>query len=272
MRVLFLSLLFCVVANADDTLMPLNVPYNDVLSVPATEPTGTFSYGESALQNVSFWHAMPEQTQTKPNVLVFIHGGCWLNQFDRSHSDAMSSAISQAGINVYSLEYRRVGDLGGGWPGSMLDIEAAVKAVKQHVKATFGDANITLAGHSAGGHLALMAAARTPDDIAQVIGLAAITDIVAYANQEGSCQSATPKFIGAMPDEQPDKYAQANPVNFTYSMPVILLRGTEDKIVPANHTNVDSAEIITLGGAGHFDYLHPDTAAFKTFINRIRTP
>lgn len=248
---------------------PLDVPYSDILTLSADAPTSHIQYGDLPLQNIAYWQAKQNGQDDSFPAVVFIHGGCWLNQFDRSHSDAMSAALRQNGVDVYSLEYRRVGDEGGGWPGTLVDIEAGLAAVIQHRRQESTNENIHLVGHSAGGHLALLSAARSQFAFRSVIGLAAITDIVDYANDKGSCQSATPKFMGGMPKELGDTYAKANPVNFQYAMPVKLLLGTKDKIVPRQHLGLAQAAIYELDGAGHFDYLYPDSASFELLVTLI---
>src|SRR5690606_20069703 len=50
-------------------------------------------------------------------VAVVIHGGCWEAEYDLRHIEPASAALAEAGIATWTLEYRRLGDDGGGWPG-----------------------------------------------------------------------------------------------------------------------------------------------------------
>ena len=72
-------------------------------------------YGESPLQ--FGYLRLPAGTGPHP-VIVFIHGGCWLSAFDIRHAGQAEQAFADAGYAVWSLEYRRIGDSGGGWPGT----------------------------------------------------------------------------------------------------------------------------------------------------------
>ena len=64
-------------------------------------------------------------------LVILIHGGCWLNSFDVNHSRPLATALSQAGFAVWSLEYRRTGDPGGGWPGTLEDIQLALTQLER---------------------------------------------------------------------------------------------------------------------------------------------
>ena len=115
-------------------------------------------YGDDALQFGDL--RLPPGSGPHP-VVVFIHGGCWLAEYDISHSSKLTAALAGAGIATWSLEYRRVGDEGGGWPGTFQDIGHGT----DHLRSIAAEYNLDLdrvivMGHSAGGHLALWAAAR----------------------------------------------------------------------------------------------------------------
>jgi pimeloyl-ACP methyl ester carboxylesterase len=172
-----------------------------------------------------------------------------------------------------------VGQPGGGWPGTFEDIAAAVDAIPDLPVTGRVAGNTVLVGHSAGGHLALWAAGR--DRIATgaalyredpfmpraAIGLAAITDLGAYATGDNSCQRVTPELMGGGPDERPRRYAQASPAALGTSIPIVLLQGSEDAIVPPNQARaLPGAERRLIDGAGHFDLIHPETPAFDTLL------
>ncbi|MGI9204157.1 MAG: alpha/beta hydrolase family protein, partial [Woeseiaceae bacterium] len=76
-------------------------------------------YGDGALQFGDL--RLPAGSGPHP-VAVFIHGGCWLSAFDIAHSSKLTAAMARYGIATWSLEYRRVGDEGGGWPGTFQDV------------------------------------------------------------------------------------------------------------------------------------------------------
>jgi len=55
-----------------------------------------------------------------------IHGGFWRAKYDLAHAGHLCAALTSKGIATFNLEYRRVGNKGGGWPGSFEDVVARV--------------------------------------------------------------------------------------------------------------------------------------------------
>ena len=245
----------------------LNVAYADVLKEPVSNTYTKYSYGDSSLQYGLYY---PAQTSDS-DLVVFIHGGCWLNAFDIEHSKPLASALAQSGFSVWNIEYRRTGDEGGGWPGSFEDIKSSINfiaALKKQRKVSFN--RLILMGHSAGGHLALLAASSDLNIVVeQVVGLAAITDVHAYAAGENSCQSATPRFMGGTVAEQTEAYQAATIVGKKLNAKALLLHGSADSIVPLSQAKAIDTKLIELEGAGHFDWIHPGSDAFKVIIKYL---
>lgn len=251
-------LLFCSMSGASLCANLQQVSYGALAELPQRSADASFEYGDDPLQRIYHWQAKeaPEAT------VIFIHGGCWLSAYDIEHSVGFLTALADNGYAVYGIEYRRAGDAGGGWPGTFNDIQAALAAILTHTTTT---RPVHLLGHSAGGHLALLAAPAF--DIADsVIGLAAITDIARYAQGENSCQSATPTFMQHGPEQAPQAWHDANPRNLTMPASVILLQGNEDSIVPAAQADWPGVNTKRVEGAGHFDWLHPDSSAYATLL------
>jgi len=240
-----------------------DVSFNAVMALQSVPATATIPYGteNSALQIGKLWLPSTASAQHKAPLIVFVHGGCWLNAYDMQHTSALSTALAQSGYAVWSLEYRRTGDRGGGWPGTFDDVLAGV-AFKENLQDYPVDTTqFLLMGHSAGGHLALLAGTRFATARA-VIGLAAITDLVGYARGENSCQTVTKDFMGTDPDSNPALYAAANPLQQTLHNNTYLLQGTADAIVPLSTIPVPGTRSLIVQGAGHFDWVHPGTRAF----------
>jgi acetyl esterase/lipase len=108
---------------------------------------------------------VPGGTAGPVPLVIFLHGGFWRSAFDRVHAGPLATALAAAGFAVCVPEYRRTGQRGGGWPGTFDDVAAAVDVLPSRVRAAVGAGLISaepvlLAGHSAGGHLALWAASR----------------------------------------------------------------------------------------------------------------
>ena len=247
-----------------------NVSYQEVLELTFQPPKQTFSYGPAPAQFAEL--RIPNQPAPPSGhpLVIFIHGGCWLNAYSVDHTSAFSSALASTGYAVVSLEYRRIGDDGGGWPGSYEDVLSGIKSVLELEQSTYNSNNVAIVGHSAGGHLALLAGAALKQipSIKSVIGLAAITDLPSYAKGNNSCQQATPQFMGGKPEDKPEAYGQANPTEADLHPQSRLIQGTADTIVGLNQT-LDEVTVHRIEGAGHFDMIHPYTNSFQTLLKQL---
>ena len=253
--------------------VPANVPFSAVMKLPFDAADEQISYGNDSLQHGLLWLAKNADSEIRKPLLVLIHGGCWLNVFGVDHAQPMSSALAQAGFDVWALEYRRTGDQGGGWPGSFEDIQAGIAHVSQ-LPDGVNRKEVTLIGHSAGGHLALLAqqkqGANSQTEIVKTIGLAAITDMSRYAAGQNSCQTAGPKFMGGTVKEKPDAYHAADPKQHGPYQQTVLLQGQADVIVPEAQARLDGAVTIKLASAGHFDWIHPKSQAFDMLLKLLK--
>ncbi|WP_133470659.1 alpha/beta hydrolase family protein [Paraglaciecola marina] len=248
-----------------------NLAYSKVAELPFSTADVKISYGPNPLQYALYWEARVAGQVDKRPLVVLIHGGCWLSAYDIQHTYALSTGLAQAGFNVWSLEYRRTGDLGGGWPSTYDDIKAGILASAQYKNGEFELANSVLVGHSAGGHLALLAGGAM-SELKGVIGLAAINDIEEYARGSNSCQTVTKDFMGGMPKDKPQQYKLANPSKQPLHLNSFLLQGTQDNIVPAFNLEKLNRKVVMLDGVGHFDWIHPGSEAFKTltfYLNEL---
>ena len=144
------------------------------------------AYGAEESQFVELW--LPPGRQSAAPVVVLVHGGCWLADYDIAHIRPLAAALAKNGFAVWAPEYRRVGESGGGWPGTFVDIANGIDALATYDEPLLDRERIVLAGHSAGGHLALWAAGRerlapdsplyteSPARFSGVLGLAAFPD------------------------------------------------------------------------------------------------
>ncbi len=241
------------------------VEFAAVLALPPGPAPTVLPYGEQPQQFVEL--SRPAQGDGPFPVVVFIHGGCWLKQFDIGYSRALATALNQAGYAVWNIEYRRLGNEGGGWPGTMDDIAAALALLANEAPAGLNLDRVAIAGHSAGGHLGLLAPARAPRalTVRGVLGLAPITDIAHYATGEGSCNQAAAAFLDGLSDAQ---RAAANPALQPAPRGAVLLYGSRDRIVPMEVPFVAPDRLVTLA-VGHFDWVHPGTAAFQRFLGEL---
>ena len=254
------------------------VPYSALGVLPTSEADEQFSYGDDPLQTIYTWHGrLSTNEMYADKALIFIHGGCWLNAYGYEHAKGMYHALAELGMGVYVTEYRRVGDEGGGWPGSLDDVTQAIRTALKRIENEGRYTNIYIAGHSAGGHLALLAAQRLSSsslnlsraNIKRIIGLAAITDIQSYAMGHNSCQSATAKFMNGTPEDVPTAYQRATPRPTHGSLPITLLQGDADSIVPARHAVLSGTNQKIIKNGGHFDWLHPESTSFDALLEVI---
>jgi acetyl esterase/lipase len=205
-------------------------------------------------------------------VAIVIHGGFWRAAFDLEHSGHMCAALTRAGIATWSLEYRRIGHDGGGWPGTCEDILRGARHVA-HFAGQYGlDASRMVAiGHSAGGHLALWLAAQKKLRLRGVVSLAGVADLRrAYELQLSN--TVVGDFMGGRsPQDAPEEYRKASPIELLpLGVPVRLLHGDRDEIVPleisrryeaaARKAGDLSTKLITLPGANHFPVITPQSA------------
>jgi len=258
-----------------------NVSYQSVTQQPFKVADHLIAYGSNETQYGLYWQ--PDIPKSNRPLVVFIHGGCWLSEYNIEHSYALASAIAERGYPVWSIEYRRTGKTGGGWPVTYQDIIKGIAAAEQlgsyNTDLTSADiTRIALIGHSAGGHLALLAGgnwnstpalANLPFSLAGTIGLAAITDIEEYAKGTNSCETATPQFMGGDAAQLPEAYQQANPAAITHWQQTWLLHGTADTFVATEQAKLNGATTLMLKEAGHFDWIHPQTEAFATLMRTL---
>ena len=143
--------------QAGFTMPPfLTVP--DVLALPASPPDAVVHYGDDPAQFAEL--RLPAGDGPHP-VVVVVHGGCWLGEYDLGTTSGVADALRRAGCATWHVEYRRLGMAGGGWPGTFIDVGAGIDALREASGAHRLDlARVVVTGHSAGGHLATWAAAR----------------------------------------------------------------------------------------------------------------
>jgi acetyl esterase/lipase len=209
-------------------------------------------------------------------LVALLHGGFWKAAYDRRHTRAAAAALAADGFVVATPEYRRVGG-GGGWPVTAQDVDAAIGALPRlleglGVRAT----GMVVAGHSAGGHLALWLANQA-HRLDRVVGLAPVADLRAAA-RERLGDGATQALLGGEPEERPDVYDAADPLTRLATAPgceVVILHGATDDVVPpavsrtlaAAHPFVD---LQVLEGVDHFDLVDPTSVAWPAVVDALR--
>lgn len=251
----------------------MNVTWREIEALPPDIANHSISYGSDGSQFGEL--RLPEAPGPYP-VIVFIHGGCWLNQFSLGHVSAVSRALANQGHAVWTPEYRRVGDAGGGWPGTFEDIARSVAALQGMALQHHLDlSRLIVMGHSAGGHLALWLAAQSNVLLRGVISLAGICDLMAYERLGNDCAASLPGLLGGTSLEMPKRWALANPTGLLpLNARVSLIHGERDTIVPLsqseNFARAAGCELQVIKGGGHFDLVSPHSSAFEGISQTVR--
>ena len=282
----FWALMFATHANAAP------ITFADLLARPREKPTEIVAYGPAPHQFAELW--LPKGEGPHPT-LVVIHGGCWQASLPGTELMAyMSQDLRRRGYAVWSIDYRRIGDEGGGYPGTFLDAAAAVEKLKELApKRKLDLTKLVAIGHSAGGHLAVWLAARPrlpktsplakamPLRITGVVSLAGIVDLEAY-RAKGPSACGGPSTIDNLVDanrKNTNLYSDTSPAAMLpIGVKQIVISGALDRIVPpafgknyatAAQAKGDSAAELTLEGAGHFELIDPTSDAWRTIRAEI---
>ena len=85
------------------------------------------AYGEQPQQFADLYlpDGEPHGREAAP-VVVLIHGGFWRAQYELDLMSPLAEDLAQSGYAAWNIEYRRVGQPGGGWPGTLHDVAAAI--------------------------------------------------------------------------------------------------------------------------------------------------
>lgn len=264
----------------------------DVDALPSRAADARSQYGEDPLQFGEL--RLPAGTGPFP-VAIVIHGGCWVSKFATlQNTAAMSDALRDAGIATWNIEYRRLDNAGGGWPGTFADVAAAADHVRVLAsKHPLDLARVVSVGHSAGAHLALWLAARSrlpkasvlhrenPLRLGAAVALGGPGDLREFTTYASSICGAPviEQLLGGSPEAVPDRYAQASPLELLpFKTAQILIVGADDSVMPASARDKyvaaarkagDSAEVIVVPNAGHFEVIAPTSAAWPAVRDRI---
>ena len=263
------------------------ISFTDLLARPRPAPTKQIAYGPAPRQYGQLWS--PSGRGLHP-VVVMIHGGCWLASLPGPELMAyLAEDLRRRGIAVWNIEYRRVGEPGGGYPGTFEDVGLAVDHLRVIARAENLDLrHVAVVGHSAGGHLAVWAAARRklpradrlfsahPLPVAGVVSLAGIDDLAAYhASGPAACggPDTIDQLVGVGARRGRDVYADTSPAAMVpIGVPQAIVSGDLDPIVPTRFGHGyaakarvagDAVQVIDIPDAGHFELIDPTTPAWR---------
>jgi acetyl esterase/lipase len=250
---------------------------DDILTLPPPAADARLAYGRDPNQFLDLrWPSANHKSKPPSPLIINIHGGYWRVKYNLDHAGHLCAALTAQGLVTANLEYRRVGNEGGAWPGTFADIRTAYQFLLQNARRhNLDSGRIVVMGHSAGGQLALCLAAHETR-VTRVVSLAGVVDLK-RAYQLHLSNDAVVEFLRGTPDEVPDHYREADPMKL--SIPRArqwLIHGSADDVVPPDFSRdyvatkqnrsgqeKEDAHLLSIHGAGHFDLIDPRTQAWQ---------
>jgi acetyl esterase/lipase len=233
-----------------------------------------------------------------------VHGGCWQAQLSEAGvPPAMASfellrpaaeALARQGIATWNVEYRRLGDPGGGWPGTYRDLGLAVDALRKIGPTHHLDlSRVAVMGHSSGGQLAMWLAIRgrlpkTSEIYSRpAVRLKGVLDIDGppdlrgfFPLQQAMCDAAVmTQFMGGGPADVPERYAQGAVMDFVpLGLPQFMLirdHPKETTVLSLRYAEVakktgDPVDLVIQKGSSHFDGLNPESSDWPAVVSHAR--
>jgi acetyl esterase/lipase len=235
----------------------------DILTDPPPPAADArLAYGEGPLQFGDL--RLPARDGPWP-LAVVIHGGYWQATYNLIHIGHMCIALAEAGIATWNLEYRRLGDVGGGWPGTGEDVARALEFVDE---LPLELRSVMLVGHSAGGQLALWATKRAQLPVVALAPVSDVRDSVERTAPDG----APARFCSG------SRFEELSPLELLpLGVRQVLVHGTADESVPyamsARYVEAagGEAELVTLEGTGHFELIDPRAREWPQVLRTIES-
>jgi acetyl esterase/lipase len=285
--IVFISPALAVIAALAIACVGQGQSSRDILTRDAMPADHRLSYGPNEFQFGELRLPKGAKGNELRPVAIVIHGGCWMSEYGLSYMGHLSAALAEAGVATWSVEYRRVGNEGGGWPGTFEDVALAADHLRKIAKTYQLDLDRVIAvGHSAGGHLALWLAARkilpkdspvySPDPLSLrgVVSLAGVTDLRRAGT---ACDAIVPQLMGGSAADKTSIYDQASPIALLpLGVPSAIVQGDSDPIIPlamaqeyadAAKKKGDDAKLVVIEKAGHFEIVDPKSFAWEAVRN-----
>jgi acetyl esterase/lipase len=242
----------------------------DILKLAPPPADARLPYGKDSNQFGELRLSKNEAKKSSP-VVMNIHGGFWRSKYDLAHAGHLCAALTAKGLATWNIEYRRVGNPGGGWPGTFEDIANAYRFLPQIAKRYNLDATrVVVMGHSAGGQLALCLAGHERL-VKAVISLAGVVDLQ-RAWEEHLSDDAVVAFLGGKPKDVPEHYQEADPMQLKIaSATQWLIHGAADSVVAPlfsrSYTEQkkkrgEDVHYLEISTAGHYELIDPRSNAW----------
>jgi acetyl esterase/lipase len=213
-------------------------------------------------------------------LVMNIHGGFWRAAYDLAHAGHLCAALTAKGFATWNVEYRRVGNPGGGWPGTFGDLRSAYRFLPELAKRYGLDSNkLVVMGHSAGAQLALCLASHEAS-IKNVVSLAGVLDLQ-QAWELHLSNNAIVEFLGGTPSQVTDHYREADPMqlSISHSTTQWLIHGATDDVVPSyfsrnyaqqKKSRGEDVHFLEISTAGHYDLIDPHSQAWTKVQDTVQ--
>ena len=247
----------------------------DILTEPPPADADVrITYGPEPLQFGDL--RLPEGGGPFPLVAV-IHGGYWQAIYNLTHAGHLCVDLARHGIATWNIEYRRIGDPGGGWPGTGDDVLLALAHVRELVRAYPLDLErVVVIGHSAGGHLAVWSSLHTDLPLRGIVSIAGVVDMDALA-ELGDDHGLIARLLNGDRAEVPELWREASPrQHLPWPVRTVLACGTADVHWGPNESTAAAAlvaggdvELLPLPDSGHFEPVDPAAPEWAVVRGKI---
>ncbi len=216
-------------------------------------------------------------------VAVLLHGGYWQPRYGKLVMRPLAADLTRRGFAAWNVEYRRLGagrGGGGGWPATFEDVAAGIDALSGLGDPRLDLHRVSVVGHSAGGQLALWAAARSgfpagaPGAAPRVEPRVAVA--LAPVSNLAAAGGVARALMGGGPEQVPERYQQADPVRRApLPLPVLLVHAVDDTTVPVARSREYARLAAARGGdvtlvepaaGGHRAPIDPTTEAWDAAV------
>jgi acetyl esterase/lipase len=208
-------------------------------------------------------------------VAVMVHGGFWRRRYGASLQWGVARDLVGRGWAVWNIEYRRLGD-DGGWPATFDDVAAAIDALAD-AGAGFDLERVVGIGHSAGGQLAVWAAARRDARVplTGAVSQAGALDLHELSRLRTS-NAVVHELLEGTPDEVPHRYEVVSPRRLLpIGVPLLVVHAERDDDIPAHVSREfaeaaraagDDCELVVIDDEGHYEHLEPGSRCWASVV------
>lgn len=246
-------------------------------------------YGDAPSQFGQLYLTADDDGAATVPLVVLIHGGYWSTQFALTIQTSIARDLADRGAVVWNVEYRRVGEAGGGWPGTGRDAVAALRALDGPVPQALPEPlrrriawqSVSVVGHSAGGTLAVWSVT----EIGAATRQTGITTVVAQSSPldltvpDGRDRDSVRALMGVDYELAPQRYRAASPAHQpACAAHIVAMHAGDDDMVPVESSRhyVDtvsqrgqSAQLVIVAGEGHESFVNPHSRCHRKTLRML---